>query len=139
MPRGRAPGFTLLEVLVVLALIGLLAGLTAPRLGRMHDSIRVSLERDDVLRRLDGLGYAVYRQGRPATLRAYPFPGDQAETDRPPLALPPGWTLHAPEPIAFYANGACGGGIVQARYKNIQFPILLTRPTCAPRRVATES
>ena len=50
---AAARGFSLLELLVVLALIGMLTAVVAPRLQRTYDAIAGSGERDEVHRQLE--------------------------------------------------------------------------------------
>lgn len=69
--RARVGGFTLLEVLVVMVILGLLASLIAPKILGRTDEARVVAARHDIaslmqalkLYRLDNLRYPVTEQG----------------------------------------------------------------------------
>jgi len=132
----RTRGYTLLELLVVLLLLGLVAGLAAPKIMSLYDSVQRALDQDQVLQGLGGLGYQVYQRAKPAILRAYPPPSEQPADEQPPLVLPVGWTLAVEAPIHFFANGACSGGVAHLSSPGKAFTVLLSPPTCAPQIVA---
>jgi general secretion pathway protein G len=66
-------GYTLLELVVVLLLFSLLAGITIPRLTTMYDSFKNAYERDEVLAHLDSLGYIAFQYAREFDLKTYPL------------------------------------------------------------------
>ena len=61
-------GFTLLEMLVVLVILGMAAGLIAPSLSRTAERVREAGDRDDVRRLLHALPILVRAQGVPLRL-----------------------------------------------------------------------
>ncbi len=99
-------GYTLLEILMVLALLGLLAGIAMPKLTAVYAGVQWANERDDVLRQIAGLGFSAFRQGREFELKHYPESGSETL----PLELPAGWELEADPPIRYKSNGVCLGG-----------------------------
>ena len=105
----RVRGFTLVEILVVLVVIGLIAGVAMPNMHRMIQSAERAGQRDSLLSEIAGLGYQAYLTGRPFTLS-----GDPVAEGRDPLPLqvPPGWRLELPRPITYNFNGLCSGGEV---------------------------
>lgn len=102
--RGREPrGFTLLELLLVLALLAMLIGLVAPAGQRALDgaSERAQFRRvEDVLR---GLPYEAFRQGRPMRIDA------AALRERLP-ELPPAWQIEMEQPLVYSPSGVSSGG-----------------------------
>lgn len=105
-PTDQA-GFTLLEMLVVLAIAGMLAGVTLPNLSKMAERARIGTQRQAILSSLGNLGYWAYANGKPYTLIAM-----DAKTDTPPFSVPEGWRLQAETPISYAVNGVCSGGVV---------------------------
>ena len=100
-------GFTLLEMLVVLAIAGMLAGVTLPNLSKMAERARISTQRQSILSGIENLGYWSYSNGKSYTLTAL----DPA-TETPPFVIPEGWRLKAERPITFAVNGVCSGGVI---------------------------
>jgi general secretion pathway protein G len=126
LPEG---GYTLLELLVVMALLGLLAGFALPRLYTLYDSAAMSFEKERILAQITRLGYLA-RHGRvplvmEGTLRA-PVEGGL-------LDLPPGWEVTADRPLVYQANGVCNGGILTLTFGERSQRWLLEPPLCPPR------
>lgn len=103
-PRHRAGtggGYTLLELVVVLALLGLATALVAPAGIRTIESWRRATDVDAALDALAGVGTEAARQGRGMTLEAGAVPADELD------GLPLGWTVVLDAPLEVQANGAC--------------------------------
>ena len=110
-----AAGFSLLEMLVVLALISIMVALVAPRLAGTVRAIATSGERAETARQLERLPLLARGNGH-AIL---------AGADQPlvaeGLAFPDGWSATALDPLRVAANGIChparlrveGGGTVE--------------------------
>jgi prepilin-type N-terminal cleavage/methylation domain-containing protein len=100
-------GFTLLEMLVVLAIAGMLAGVTLPNLSKMAERARISTQRQSLLSGIENLGYWAYSNGKSYTLTAL-----DPTSETPPFVIPEGWRLKAERPITFAVNGVCSGGVI---------------------------
>lgn len=122
-----------MELLVVLALVGLVATVTAPRLGQMMASIERANQRSEVLAQVAGLGYKARATGRGFVLERYPPEGDTAAANSPPLDLPEGWQLRADEGIRYRESGACLGGELTVSKGDWSDTYKLQGPRCDPR------
>ena len=126
----RTEGYTLIEIIMVVTLIGLMAGIAVPRMVTLYESSRWASERDDVLRVIAGLGYTAFREARSFELTHYPGPPD---AEGLPLELPEGWRIDAEEPIRYSAEGVCFGGMLHLSKGKRTMPVQLTPPLCVPR------
>lgn len=133
--RQRRIGFSLLELLIVLAVVGLLAALALPNLGQLYQGAARATERERILDQLAALG-------REALLhrRGYVVFGAGAEEDADPayevrrLDLPAGWTLELDRPLRVRATGVCLGAQATLRHVDAGQPPLrldLQPPYCA--------
>lgn len=113
--------FTLLELLVVLSLIGLVAGIMAPRFFDLSQRLSVRNELLEVRQKLNGMPLLALRNG--ASVRI--------DAQGAPLQLPDGWRLTAPSPVLYQSNGSCLGGTVEVwRGKTLQARADLLAPFC---------
>lgn len=123
--RGASRGFTLLELLIVLALIGVTAAVVVPGLARTYDAIVGSGERADVVRALEGLPLAVAAAGQP--LRLDPRePGALAAR----LSLPEGWTVRLLQPLHIERSGYCHSSEVAVTGRDATESWRLASPAC---------
>lgn len=96
-------GFTLLELVVVLALLGLAVALVAPQGFRMISSWRRATEVDAALGAVISLGAQARHRGQRFELEAGPVPAGAI------TGLPDGWQVVLEQPLVVQANGACSG------------------------------
>ena len=138
--RRRMRGFTLLELLVILVIVGLIAGVVAPQLSKLSDRIAFAMNREGVEHALALLPYDAFRRREdlilPATnskdtstddtsmnvIMMGDGAGDKETTTQPPvlskrvvLSLPAGWQIESQAPILFRSTGFCTGGEVTIR------------------------
>lgn len=118
------PGFTLLELVVVLALLGLATALVAPAGFRTIASWRRATEVDAALGALVALGAQAQLQGRALRLDAGPVPAKQVP------GVPEGWTVVLAQPLTIQANGACGGARGELHAEGYVRPFELQAPFC---------
>lgn len=97
-------GFTLLELLLVLALVALLTGLVAPRMWQWVQSARLRAGVDDVRAALEALPRQAFGDARRISVDT-----------KGPLALPAGWRLEFAAPLVYEANGMTTGSRVRIR------------------------
>lgn len=103
-------GFTLLEILVVMLIVGLLAGVVTPRLYHVAQRMEIAAQRTKILTEIASLGYRAYAYGQ-----AIELPVVLPRQDIPatfPLELPPGWSIVIAQPIRYSFNGICSGGML---------------------------
>ena len=142
---SRHAGYTLLEMVVVLALLGLATAMVAPATFRMIQSWRDADEVGRVLAELAALPTTAREQGRELHLGLPPAgaapPGAPPPQHSPeagesmPVTLPEHWRLEMDAPLLVRANGACGdatGTLVTTR-QQIHFRV--EAPFCRVERL----
>ena len=131
--RIRARGFTLIEILVVMVVIGLMAGIALPRLYDLAHRFEISAQRDKLLLDIGTLGYRAYQTGQAMQLGAsgaVPAPGSAIAA---PLTVPAGWRIATPQPIQYRFNGICSGGQLTLSNPDGQTEtVTLNPPLCLP-------
>lgn len=117
-------GFSLLELLVVLALISLMTALVAPRLKNTVDAISRSGDRAEAARQLQRLPLLARRDGsvlqwqrnQPITLAG--------------MQLPEGWAVQALDPVRIEASGYCHAALLAVAMPGHQERWQLAAPDC---------
>ena len=145
-PSSR--GFTLLEVLTVLFIVGLVGALVFPNFPVLIDRIVNANERDSVIRSLNTLSYEAFARNQDYVLtgtyndrtsgaadfeEAAIFSGTSFRShgiSPAQIILPDGWTLSVKKPIFYRASGFCSGGSVQLNTGIVTTEYVLSAPTC---------
>lgn len=123
-------GFTLLEMLVVLLIAGLLAGIALPGLHRAAASLEYANQRKDLLEQIRGLGYRAFASGEPIVIDN---PQNKPLAASFPLGIPEGWKIEVPKPIYYGFNGVCSGGEIQVIAPDqTRTKLQLAPPLCQP-------
>lgn len=121
-------GFSLLELLVVLALISMLTAMVAPSLQRTYNAISGSGERAETRRQLERLPLLARAADAPIELST----GDTAAIAAQ-LELPDGWLVRPLEPVRIEASGVCHGARVQIEGRETIEEVVLASPDCRVR------
>lgn len=102
-------GFTLLELLLVLTLVVLAAGVVAPQLLRWSDGARERAGLAALRTALADLPGQAFFMTRPITVDAQ---GRLSGAREATLPLPTDWQLVLPQPLRYEPNGMTRGGVL---------------------------
>lgn len=110
--HGEGAGFTLIEMLAVLTLVGLMSAVTLPAMQRWFDSVSQRAQVSEIAVQFQKLG------ARAALLAQTVEVGKSTWRDRladgePALALPEGWAVAGDGVVKYYQSGVCGGGSIE--------------------------
>ncbi len=141
-------GFTLIELMIVLAILASLAAIAFPGLIRIYASVTASFEQQDLERQLLALPQQMRLAGSNGILAdpsdSIPAPdasGSATETksdnvfggwQRLQLDLPNGWSMSVPQPIIYHFTGTCDGGEVIFSLPPVSLSYDLVAPLCRP-------
>jgi len=120
-------GYTLLEMVVVIALIALATALVAPPGMRMIRSWQDATEVSEVIEQIERLPGAVRAVGNPLTLTG--------EAANAPLELPEGWVLILDTPLTVHANGACSNAQARLQTVHQEIQLRIAVPFCRVERM----
>lgn len=124
---ARVVGFTLLEMIVVLVILGLSAALVGPSMLRGIDSWQRQAAMDGLLDQLRALPGNARGSGKPIVVSDATL-----ASTAPPLRVDGDWRLRVPEPWVVGANGVCRGGDVIVANSFGERTIRVAAPFCDP-------
>jgi prepilin-type N-terminal cleavage/methylation domain-containing protein len=138
MIRLRHDGYTLLEMVVVLVIIGLAMGLAGSWMFTFIGSWRANARRDTVLGEIQHLPIVVRGLGRGITLNQLPVtPGSTAdaagqipESVSSSVRLPDGWLIAFDPPLRILGNGACSSAGFVLRGDDRRWTARVEAPFC---------
>lgn len=125
----RQGGFTLLEMIVVLAILGLATALVAPSAIRGIDSWSRQAELDSLRDQVRALPGNARATGKAIVLSDATLKGKD-----PPLRIAGEWTLGVPSPWKVNANGVCEGGDLVIANTLGSSTMVVSPPFCDPKR-----
>ena len=123
----RRQGFTLLEMIVVLAILGLATAWVAPSAVRGIDSWRRQAAQDALLDQIRALPGNARARGRSFEISNAAL----AKADAP-LRVEGDWKLRVPDTWNVHANGVCEGGDVEIVNPAGARTIRVSSPFCDP-------
>ncbi len=113
--RGESPstlGFTLLEMLVVLTLMGLAVGMVLPRLSVWIDGVNDRGWRADLRAYVESIPVRVFLSGEVMAVDAEALVGAVP-------GVPVGMQVVVPETLSYGSNGAASGGVIELRRNGV--------------------
>lgn len=119
-----AAGFTLLEMLVVLALVSIMVAVVAPRLAGTVRAIGDSGDRAETRRQLERLPLLARASGHRIDLPA------EAPLAIDGLAFPEGWSVTALDPVRIAGSGVCSAARVRVAGAGLVEEWTLAAPDC---------
>ncbi|GGZ70843.1 hypothetical protein GCM10008101_26510 [Lysobacter xinjiangensis] len=122
---ARAPGFTLLEMIVVLAILGLTTAIVAPAVLRGIDAWKRRGELDALINQVRGLPAEARSAGRTLEISDEVLAGES-----PPLTVAPEFRLTTKNPWKVRHNGVCDSAELQLASESREVRIAVDAPFC---------
>ena len=127
-PKEKTRGFTLAELLVALAIMGMVTMLALPSFARFGDRIAFAFGRQDIERQIDQLPQIALSQGRDIVLVS-----SEIADGTYPITVPKGWYVNVDASIRYRFDGVCSGGKVSIALGAFEEIYRLAPPLCALR------
>lgn len=129
----KPQGFTLIEVVVALVLLGLISGLALPNLTKLYERLEYSGQIETFVQRVDSLGIEASQRSLAFLLRSRDgqLIGPAAKMIGP---VPGDWRIEVAEPVRYFRNGACSGGSLRVLSEDREIlGLRLSAPHCRVR------
>lgn len=124
---ARVQGYTLLEMVVVMAILAMATALVAPPSYRMMRSWQEATQLEDAIQQLERLPTKARRDGTQLDAAA------QADTRI--IDLPDEWSLRMSTPLRVQANGACSDARATLTTRHQTIPLRIQAPFCRTTRL----
>lgn len=128
-PRAHA-GFTLLEMMVVLAIVALVVGVAAVNAFAMMHSWRARTQLDEIGAQFAHLPVLARQRGRAIVLPPKADPDPENAKLPPAITLPPDWLIRFDHPLKVQASGLCEGAIVTLEHFDRTYQRKIVPPFC---------
>ena len=122
----KGKGFTLIEILVTLVILGLTATLVAPGIDSWLDARQTAAARDAIANEIAGLPLLASSQQQHLVIEH----GDQLAVQDIPVIIS--------QPIEVLANGFCTGGEYQLSRNETTQRFIVKPPFCEVERIAAQ-
>ncbi len=154
-PKRLDAGFSLLEMLMVVFIMGLAVAVVAPNFPLLFDRLAFANQRDSFLKEINTLPYDSFSTSQDLVLSEsvlgsnLPIADEllingQVDTNSPDfqipyrssnlkpaeLTVPDGWTIRIPQPIFYRASGFCTGGDIKVSVGDLEYDYELVSPYC---------
>jgi prepilin-type N-terminal cleavage/methylation domain-containing protein len=130
-PNSRS-GFTLIEILIVLGIVGALVAIAMPNIVRFYDNYQEDSKRLEIERQLARLPYKAYISSQELIFD----PTDDQSINKL-VKLPEGWQIRSEAPIKYRLDGFCHGGEIEVVSDLKIFTYALNSPQCVPELMKT--
>jgi prepilin-type N-terminal cleavage/methylation domain-containing protein len=104
-------GFTLIEMMAVLTLAALMAGVAIPAMQRWFDSISERAQLTEISIQFQRLASRTALLSQTVAIDKATWTNKMGDGEAA-LALPEGWSVVSEKPVVFYHSGVCGGGVL---------------------------
>lgn len=132
----RTQGFTLLEMVVVLVLMGIVTSLALPGLQKMYDSMAASLSRNELRSVLNNLALDVRADGHALSFSEYPAQSNRFPKEFIKRMEPLGVSLTLEQPLLITPSGFCPHpALIKVTKGAQQYSLTMRSPDC---RVSSE-
>lgn len=128
-------GYTLLEMVVVLAIMALVMGIAAVRVFSMIESWRVRTQLDDIDQQFQHLPVLARQRGETIVLPPPDVAGSRGHRrlssgSAEGLHLPPDWLVHFDRRLVVTGAGFCRGARIVLQKGVHTYPRIVTAPFC---------
>jgi prepilin-type N-terminal cleavage/methylation domain-containing protein len=124
-----ARGFTLIEMMAALTLIGLIAGLMLPNFQRWHDSTQQRVTAGSIGMQLQKLHVRAALMGQEFELTTQNANTLLAD-GQAALQLPAGWKIADQQRLKIHASGYCTSATIDFRGPDARLRFAITAPQC---------